>query len=86
MCMKIKKVYKTHYNRRKKAANVINNGCHNWVWKPECNDGTIGIRPRLDMEYLGISNTMYFYKMENLTRKEENGCGNERVEGGCACC
>jgi hypothetical protein len=55
MCMKIKKVYKRHYNKRKEAANVINRGCHNWVWKPECKDGTIGIRPRLDMKYLGIN-------------------------------
>lgn len=28
---------------------------HNWVWKPKCNDGTIGIRPRLDMKELGLT-------------------------------
>jgi len=39
---------------KKKAALVITKGCHNWVWKPRCKDGTIGIRPRLDMKELGI--------------------------------
>ena len=51
-CMKIKKAYKRHYNRRKIAAKIITEACHDWVWKPNCRDGTIGIRPRLDMEYL----------------------------------
>jgi hypothetical protein len=51
---KIQRVYLKHFTRRKYAAMIISRGCHNWVWKPECNDGTIGIRPRLDMEYLGI--------------------------------
>jgi hypothetical protein len=51
---KIQRVYLKHFTRRKYAAMIISRGCHNWVWKPECKDGTKGIRPRLDMEYLGI--------------------------------
>jgi hypothetical protein len=46
----IKNWYKTH----KEAATIITQGCHNWIWKPFCNDGTIGIRPRLDTKYLGL--------------------------------
>jgi hypothetical protein len=42
--------YKTH----QEAALVITRNCHNWIWKPLCNDGTIGIRPRLDTLELGI--------------------------------
>jgi hypothetical protein len=42
--------YKTH----KEAATIVTRGCHNWIWKPFCNDGTIGIRPRLDTRYLGL--------------------------------
>jgi hypothetical protein len=49
---KIQRAYLKHFTRRKYAAMIISRGCHNWVWKPECKDGTIGIRPRLDMEYL----------------------------------
>ena len=46
----------TNYKKRQKeAATVITQGCHNWIWKPLCNDGTIGIRPRLDTRDLGIS-------------------------------
>jgi hypothetical protein len=47
--------YKTH----KEAALVITRGCHNWIWKPYCNDNTIGIRPRLDMQGLGLLNSNY---------------------------
>jgi len=35
------------YVTQKKAALIITKGCHNWVCKPMCKDGTIGIRPRL---------------------------------------
>ncbi|ARR74948.1 hypothetical protein SAGO17_0028 [Mimivirus AB-566-O17] len=51
----IQNVYKSHYTIRKVAATKITNACHNWVWKPYCNDFSIGIRPRLDMIALGIN-------------------------------
>jgi hypothetical protein len=47
-------VYLRHYTRRRVAARKITRGCHAWVWKPMCKDGTIGIRPRLDMKELGV--------------------------------
>jgi hypothetical protein len=33
---------------------VINEVIEDWIWKPLCCDGTIGIRPRLDTMYLGL--------------------------------
>ena len=51
---KIQRAYLRYYTRRKVAALKITNGCHNWIWKPICKDGTIGIRPRLDLSFLGI--------------------------------
>jgi hypothetical protein len=54
---KIKKCTRTinnWYNKCKSAALVITRNCHNWILKPLCNDGTIGIRPRLDTRYLGL--------------------------------
>ena len=51
MALKIARVYKAHYAKRKKAAKIITQGCHNWVWKPICRDGNIGIRPRLDIAF-----------------------------------
>ena len=55
MACKIARVYKIHYTKRIKAAAIITEGCHNWVWKPICRDGSIGIRPRLDMKHYDIS-------------------------------
>jgi len=40
------------YARRKRKAMIINRACHNWVWKPICKDGTMGIRVKLDLRYL----------------------------------
>jgi hypothetical protein len=37
---------------------VIEELLHDWIWKPKCNDISIGIRPRLDMEFLGIVNAI----------------------------
>ena len=34
-------------NIETKDAKVIQEGCENWLWKPTCSDGTIGIHPRL---------------------------------------
>jgi hypothetical protein len=52
---RIQQMYLRHYTRRKAAARKIVEGCHAWVWKPLCKDGTIGIRPRLDMLELGVT-------------------------------
>ena len=49
---KIQRVYLRHYTRRKCAATKVAKGCHNWLYKPRCNDGTIGIVPRLHLKYL----------------------------------
>ena len=38
--------------KRNKAARVIQNGCHNWLWKTECKDGTMGIVLRLSLKEL----------------------------------
>jgi Leucine-rich repeat (LRR) protein len=35
---------------RNKSARIIQNGCHNWLWKPVCADGSTGIVPRLLIE------------------------------------
>lgn len=51
---RIQRAYLRHYTRRKVAARKIIEGCHAWVWKPVCKDGTIGIRPRLDTRELGL--------------------------------
>jgi hypothetical protein len=40
------------FARRKRKAIIITRACHNWVWKPICNDGTLGIRLRLDLNYM----------------------------------
>jgi hypothetical protein len=34
------------------AAHKITRGCHNWVFAPKCKDLTMGIRPRLDTQFL----------------------------------
>jgi Leucine-rich repeat (LRR) protein len=51
---KCTRIIKNWHILHETAARVITRGCHNWIWKPFCNDGTIGIRPRLDMQELGI--------------------------------
>ena len=51
---RIQRGYLRHYTKRKVAAIKITSHCHAWVWKPMCKDGSIGIRPRLDMAALGI--------------------------------
>lgn len=48
----IQRAYRKHFIRRKNAAKIITNGCHNWVFAPKCKDGKTGIRPRLDTQYL----------------------------------
>ena len=41
--------------KREKAAKIIQAGCENWLYKPYCNDNTIGIVPRLAMKELGLN-------------------------------
>jgi len=52
--IRVQRMYLRHYTRRKVAARKISRAAHNWVWKPKCKDGTMGIRPRLDTLALGI--------------------------------
>ena len=40
------------YHKMKKSAKIICNGCYNWVWKPKCRDGKIGIRLKLDLKFV----------------------------------
>ena len=39
---------KSWYKKRNDAAQIIQTGCYNWVWKTLCKDNKVGIRPRLD--------------------------------------
>ena len=39
-------------DKEDKAARIIQKGCENWLWKPLCKDGTIGIMPRIAMKKL----------------------------------
>jgi hypothetical protein len=55
---RIQRVYLRHYTKRKVAAIKITSHCHAWVWKPKCKDGSVGIRPRLDMAALGIEKVL----------------------------
>jgi hypothetical protein len=38
--------------RIKIASEIIQNGCHNWLYKPQCNDGSMGIVPRITLRKL----------------------------------
>ena len=38
--------------KRNKAARIIQQACHNWLWKTECRDGTMGIVLRLSLREL----------------------------------
>ena len=33
--------------KKERAAKIIQRGLHNWLWKPVCRDGTVGIGARL---------------------------------------
>ena len=45
---------KKWYKKKKQAMIIIERNLFNWVWKPVCNDGTLGVRPRLDIRQLGL--------------------------------
>jgi hypothetical protein len=53
-CIKKSQQIIKNWYKPEEAARVITRNCHNWIWKPFCNDGTIGIRPRLDTRDLGL--------------------------------
>ena len=38
------------------AALIIQRGCHNWLWKPICKDGSLGINCRLSIRQLNLKN------------------------------
>ena len=38
--------------QRRRAARIIQNGCHNWLWSTTCKDGTMGIVLRLNLKHL----------------------------------
>ena len=41
---------KLRFKKKDISVRIIQKGCHNWLYKPLCNDGTIGIVPRLFMK------------------------------------
>ena len=49
---KMQRKLKKRFQVKLRAILIIQRGCHNWIWKPVCKDGTIGIRLRLDCLYL----------------------------------
>ena len=50
MVLRLKIIYKI----KNEKARIIQAGCENWLYKPYCNDNTIGIVPRLSMKELGL--------------------------------
>ncbi|KAJ3376759.1 hypothetical protein HDU92_009042, partial [Lobulomyces angularis] len=53
----VKRIQKRLSRRHKFKINAVRRiqaGCRNWIWKPLCKDGTIGIRPRLDLKHFNI--------------------------------
>ena len=41
---------KIRYKIKNEKARIIQAGCESWLYKPYCNDNTIGIVPRLAMK------------------------------------
>jgi hypothetical protein len=41
---------KNYKNKKEEAARIIQRNCNNWLWKPICNDGKLGINPRLSLK------------------------------------
>jgi hypothetical protein len=46
-----------------RCAKIIQNGVHNWLWKPICNDGTFGINLRLGLNYLNTINKNMLFEV-----------------------
>lgn len=40
--------------KKEASAKIIQKNCHNWLWKPVCDDGTVGINPRLSLKQLNL--------------------------------
>lgn len=61
-------MFMTHISSKKKiidfvtdrlhdqCARVIQKGCENWLWKPVCKDGKIGIHPRILLNHVANLN------------------------------
>jgi Leucine-rich repeat (LRR) protein len=56
---KLQRKLKNQFQIKLRAILIIQRGCHNWIWKPVCKDGTVGIRLKLDCLYLDkyVNNT-----------------------------
>ena len=52
---RIQRRMKLRYKIKNKKARIIQAGCENWLYKPYCNDNTIGIVPRLAMKELELN-------------------------------
>jgi hypothetical protein len=50
----IKRIQRRKKVQERCAIETIIESLHDWIWKPACNDYTIGIRPRLDAGFLGL--------------------------------
>lgn len=44
--------YWKYYQKKQKAARIIQRGLYNWLWKPICKDGTYGINLRIGFQML----------------------------------
>lgn len=51
---KLQRRMKIRYKIKNEKAKIIQAGCENWLYKPYCNDNTIGIVPRLSMKELNL--------------------------------
>jgi hypothetical protein len=48
----IQRQWKIYTKNKNKAAKIIQHAMHNWLWKPICKDGTIGINLRLGLKMI----------------------------------
>lgn len=44
---KLQRRIKINYKKKNKSARIIQKGCEDWLWKPVCNDGNMGINVRI---------------------------------------
>jgi hypothetical protein len=50
----IKRIQRRKRGYSNSATEILVESLHNWIWRPMCDDETIGIRPRLDTGFLGL--------------------------------
>lgn len=48
----IQRQWKAYREIKHNAARIIQRGMHNWLWKPVCKDGTVGINLRLGLKMI----------------------------------